>query len=82
VVKKKMGDRRGTVCARRDHDETAVTLRVRVRGLHALVYATSGNKRMELVHRGFKAAVNIRRCADLEDEPCGAEASEVLRASL
>jgi len=42
--------------------------RVNVRGLLALVSTTSdGKKRMEFVNRDFNAAINVRRCAVLEN---------------
>jgi glycerol-3-phosphate dehydrogenase len=42
----------------------------KVRGLLALVSRTSdGKKRMEFVNRDFNAAINIRKCAVLENRP-------------
>jgi len=44
--------------------------RAKVRGLLASVSTTSdGKKRMEFVKRGFNAAINLRRCAVLENKP-------------
>jgi len=44
--------------------------RAKVRGLFALLSATSdGKKRMEFVNRDFNAAVNITRYAVLETRP-------------
>jgi hypothetical protein len=44
--------------------------RAKVRGLLALVSTTSdGKKRMEFVNRDLDAAINIRRCAVLENRP-------------
>jgi len=44
--------------------------RAKVRGLLAFVSTTNeGKKRMEFVNRGFNAAINIRRCAQLEKRP-------------
>jgi len=43
--------------------------RAKVRGLLALVSTTNGKNRMEFVNRDFNAAMNIRRCAVLENRP-------------
>jgi len=44
--------------------------RAKVQGLLALVSTTSdGKKRMEFVNRDFNAALHIRRCAVLEENP-------------
>jgi len=44
--------------------------RPKVRGLLALVSTTNdGKKRMEFVNRDFNAAINIRRCAVMENRP-------------
>jgi len=40
-----------------------------VRGLLALVRTINGKKHMELVNRDFTAAINIRKCAVLEERP-------------
>jgi len=50
--------------------EEQMERRVNVRGLLALVSTTSdGKKRMEFVNRDFNAAINVRRCAVLENRP-------------
>jgi len=42
----------------------------KVRGLLALISRTSdGKKRMVFVNRDFNAAINIRKCAVLENRP-------------
>jgi hypothetical protein len=65
-------------CQRRPEDiakyglltEEQMERRAKVRGLFALVSATSdGKKRMEFVNRDSNAAINIRRCAVLEKRP-------------
>jgi len=50
--------------------EEQMERRAKVRGLLALVSTTSdGKKRMEFVNRDLDAAINIRRCAVLENRP-------------
>ena len=50
--------------------EEQMEWRAKVRGLLALVSTTSdGKKRTELVNRDFNAAINMRKCAVLEERP-------------
>jgi hypothetical protein len=50
--------------------EEQMERRAKVRGLLALVSATSdGKKRTEFVNRDFIAAINVRKCAVLETRP-------------
>jgi hypothetical protein len=50
--------------------EELMERRAKVRGLLALVSTTNdGKKRMGFVNRDFNAAMNIRRCAVLENRP-------------
>jgi hypothetical protein len=50
--------------------EEQMERRAKVRGLLALVSTTNdGKKRMGFVNRDFNAAMNIRRCAVLENRP-------------
>jgi len=57
--------------------------RAKVRGLLALVSATSdGKKRMVLVNRDFNAATNVKRCTVTERRPPESTRENFVRQSL
>jgi len=53
----------------REHDETVMAQKARVRVILPIVSSTRGNKRTEFINRDFNAAINTRQCGVLKTRP-------------